>query len=137
MDSHVATVKYHMHYPIFMACTGAAVIFLTSYPYTVRTRVNCQAVSPMNGLGTRLALSQLYMQYATVVSYPGCLIEKQLSNFREFKLYPNAMSQMLHCNHTSHEYWIIYCTWMFESSHVTLQYASIFLQPASLVTNFY
>ena len=27
--------KYHMHYPIFMACTGAAVIFLTSYPYTV------------------------------------------------------------------------------------------------------
>ena len=24
-----------MHYPVFMACVGAAVIFLTSYPYTV------------------------------------------------------------------------------------------------------
>ena len=23
--SHVATIKYHMHYPIFMACTGGAV----------------------------------------------------------------------------------------------------------------
>ena len=27
-----------------MACTGAAVIFLTSYPYTVWNRVSCQAV---------------------------------------------------------------------------------------------
>ena len=53
-NSHVATIKYHMHYPIFMACTGGAVISLTSYPYTVWTRVSCQAVSPMNGLGTRL-----------------------------------------------------------------------------------
>ena len=33
--SHVATIKYHMHYPIFMACRGGAVISLTSYPYTV------------------------------------------------------------------------------------------------------
>ena len=33
-NSHVATIKYHMHYPIFMACTGGAVISLTSYPYT-------------------------------------------------------------------------------------------------------
>ena len=54
MNSHVASIKYHMHYPIFMACTGAAVMFLTSYPYTVWTRVSCQAVSPTNGLGTRL-----------------------------------------------------------------------------------
>ena len=38
----------------FMACTGGAVISLTSYPYTVCTRVSCQAVSPTNGLGTRL-----------------------------------------------------------------------------------
>ena len=53
-NSHVVTIKYHMHYPIFMACTGGAVISLTSYPYTVCTRVSCQAVSPTNGLGTRL-----------------------------------------------------------------------------------
>ena len=39
-----------MHYPIFMACTGAAVIFLTSHPYTVWTQVSYQAVSPTNGL---------------------------------------------------------------------------------------
>ena len=32
-NSHMASIKYHgMHYPIFMACKGAAV---TSYPYTV------------------------------------------------------------------------------------------------------
>ena len=29
--SNVATIKYHMHYPILMAYRGAAVIFLTSY----------------------------------------------------------------------------------------------------------
>ena len=23
-NSHLATIKHHMHYPIFMACTGAA-----------------------------------------------------------------------------------------------------------------
>ena len=33
--SHVATIKYHMHHPIFIAFAGAAVIFLTSYLYTV------------------------------------------------------------------------------------------------------
>ena len=33
--SHVATIKYHMHHPIFMAFVGAAVIFLMLYPYTV------------------------------------------------------------------------------------------------------
>ena len=33
--SHVATIKYHMHHPIFMAFAGAPVIFLMSYPYTV------------------------------------------------------------------------------------------------------
>ena len=43
-----------MHYPIFMACGVAAVIFMTSYPYTVQIRVSCLAVSPTNGLGTRL-----------------------------------------------------------------------------------
>ena len=53
-NSHVVTIKYHMHYPIFMACMGGAVISLMSYPYTVCTRVSCQAVSPTNGLGTRL-----------------------------------------------------------------------------------
>ena len=37
---------------------GAAVIFLTSYPSTVWTHVSCQAISPMNGLGTRLYSSQ-------------------------------------------------------------------------------
>ena len=46
--------QYHMYYPIFMACTGGAVISLTSYPYTVCTWVSCQAVPPTNGLGTRL-----------------------------------------------------------------------------------
>ena len=43
-NSHVATIKYHMHYPIFMACTGAAVISLTSYPYAEN------AVKSMAGL---------------------------------------------------------------------------------------
>ena len=57
-NSHVAMIKYHMHYPIFVAHTGGAVISLTSYPYTVWTRVSCQAVSPTNGLGTRLFLTQ-------------------------------------------------------------------------------
>ena len=33
--SHMATIKFHMQYPIFMPCTGAAVISLTSYPYIV------------------------------------------------------------------------------------------------------
>ena len=33
--SHVAMIKYHMHHPIFIAFVGAALIFLTSYPYTV------------------------------------------------------------------------------------------------------
>ena len=33
-NSHVATIKYHIHYPIFMAFTGAAVISLMSYLYT-------------------------------------------------------------------------------------------------------
>ena len=42
--SHVAMNKHHMHYPIFMACTGAA----------IRIRVSCQAVSHTNGLSTRL-----------------------------------------------------------------------------------
>ena len=36
---------------------GGAVISLTSYPYKVRTRVSYQAVSPTNGLGTRLGRS--------------------------------------------------------------------------------
>jgi len=40
----MATIKYHMHYPIFMAWTGAAVISLTSYLYTVWTQVCCQAI---------------------------------------------------------------------------------------------
>ena len=53
--SHVAMIKYHMQYPVFMACTGTAVISLTSYPYIVWTWVSYQAVSPTNGLGTRLA----------------------------------------------------------------------------------
>ena len=53
-NSHMTSIKYHMHYPIFMDCTGAAVVFLMSYPYTVWTRVSCQAVSSTNGLGTRL-----------------------------------------------------------------------------------
>ena len=43
--SHVAMIKYHMHYQILMACTGAAVISFTSYPYTVLTRVSYQSVS--------------------------------------------------------------------------------------------
>ena len=34
-NSIVAMIKYHIHYPIFMACTGGAVISLISYPYTV------------------------------------------------------------------------------------------------------
>ena len=51
MNSHVATIKIPH---ALSACTGAAVIFLTSYLYTVWTRVSCQAVSPMNGLGTIL-----------------------------------------------------------------------------------
>ena len=52
--SHVAIIKYHMHYPIFMPCTSAAVISLKSYLCTVWTQVSCQAISPTNGLGTRL-----------------------------------------------------------------------------------
>ena len=35
MNNHVATIKYHMHYPISMACTGAAGISLKLYLYTV------------------------------------------------------------------------------------------------------
>ena len=49
-----STMQYHMHCPIFMACTGAAVSSVTSYRYTVWTRVNYQAVSSTNGLDTRL-----------------------------------------------------------------------------------
>ena len=30
MNSHTATIKHHMHYPIFMACTDAVVISLMS-----------------------------------------------------------------------------------------------------------
>ena len=41
---------------LFMACTGEAVISLTSYLYTVWTWVSYQVVSPTNGLGTRLGL---------------------------------------------------------------------------------
>ena len=52
--SHVATIKYHMHYQILMACTGAAVISFTSYPYTVLTRVSYQAVSLTNSLDTSI-----------------------------------------------------------------------------------
>ena len=33
--SHMATFNYHMHYPIFMACTDAAVISMTMYLDTV------------------------------------------------------------------------------------------------------
>ena len=44
-----------------MACTGGAVISLTSYPYTVCTRVSCQAVSPTNGLGTRLDVGRRWV----------------------------------------------------------------------------
>ena len=40
-------------------CTGWAVISVTSYPYTLWTRVSCQAVSPMNGLGMRLGAAWL------------------------------------------------------------------------------
>ena len=58
-NSHKTTIKYHMHYPIFTACTGGVVISLTSYPYTVWPWVSCQAVSPMNGLGTRLIYTRL------------------------------------------------------------------------------
>ena len=54
-------------YPIFMACTGTsgAVISLTSYPYTACTRVSCQAVSPTNGLGTRLIGTKIASQQRT------------------------------------------------------------------------
>ena len=31
MNSHIATIKYHMYYPIFMAWTGGAVISVTFY----------------------------------------------------------------------------------------------------------
>ena len=34
-NSHVATFKYHMHYPVSMACMGAAVISVMLYPDTV------------------------------------------------------------------------------------------------------
>ena len=34
-NKKLAMIKYHMYYPIFMAYTGAAVISLTSYLYTV------------------------------------------------------------------------------------------------------
>jgi len=30
MNSHTATIKHYMHYPIFMACTDAVVISLMS-----------------------------------------------------------------------------------------------------------
>ena len=58
MNSHMAIIKYHMHYPIFMACTGAAVIFMTSNPYTVWTSVTYQAVSPTNNLAMWLKLTR-------------------------------------------------------------------------------
>ena len=52
--SYMATIKYHIHYPIFMTFMGAAVIFLTSYLYTVWTQVSYQTVSSTDGLGTRI-----------------------------------------------------------------------------------
>ena len=62
-NSDVATIKYHMHYPIFMACTGAAGISLKSYPYTVWTQVSYQGVSALNNLGMRLWQSKLLARY--------------------------------------------------------------------------
>ena len=46
-SSHVAMIKYHMHYPIFMACIRVQldVIFVYSL-----NQVCYQAISPMNGL---------------------------------------------------------------------------------------
>ena len=39
----MATIKYHMHYPTFMACMGAAVIFVYTsiYGYKDRQELVC------------------------------------------------------------------------------------------------
>ena len=108
-------LRSNITYPIFIACTGAAVIFLTSYAlYTVD---KLPGHSPTTGLGTRLALSQLYMQYATVVSYPGCLVEKNsLATFVSSNCIQN------HVTDVALQLWILdnIMHMMFEGSHVTV-----------------
>ena len=86
-DSHVATIKHHMHYPIFMACTGGAVIFVTSNPYTVWTSVSHQAVllrttwlCGWSWLGTSFPLS---------TSHHWTSVYFQLSHARWTKLTPH------------------------------------------------
>ena len=54
-NSCAVRIKHHIHYPIFMACTGAVVISVMSDPYTFWTQVNYQAISPTYSLGMRLA----------------------------------------------------------------------------------
>ena len=50
----MTTIKYHMYYPIFMACMEWSCNLRISYPYTVWTWVSYQAISPTNVLGMRL-----------------------------------------------------------------------------------
>ena len=45
---------YHMKFSNIHCLYGCCAILVTLHPYTVWTRVSCQAVSPTNGLGTRL-----------------------------------------------------------------------------------
>ena len=53
-NSHVATIKYHMHYPIFMACMECSCNLLDVISIYSLIPVSYQAVSPTNGLGMRL-----------------------------------------------------------------------------------
>ena len=46
-----------IHYPIFMVCMDAAVIFLMSYPWLQFE--TCQAVSPIYSLDTRLITTKI------------------------------------------------------------------------------
>ena len=94
-DSHVAKIKYHIsniHSLYRCSCNLFDVICVV---YSLN-QDKLPGHSPTTSLGTRLALSQLYMQYATVVSYPGCLVALQLW----------ILDNILHM--------------MFEGSHVTV-----------------
>ena len=93
-----------------IACTGAAVIFMMSYPYTVWTWVGYQTVSPMDGLGMRLhtviKFSTWFMQYLMIYkacasqtwwqwSNVGLLIEKTACRPSYFRAQLNSKKRLL------------------------------------------
>ena len=101
---------------------GAAVIFLTSYPYTVWTRVSCQAVSPTNGLGTRLYSSQPEPLPWTA----SCLISELRPSANSVNFHP-VLQQLNSCHLT---YYNQHAVWKLFDQKEKSDYSYLFiLQP--------